>query len=230
VLTTIRYEQAVYGSFPFWHRGYAVLARSGGCREEWIDALRLAGQRFGERPTGVVEHTCFFALRLRSGPWMIVGVFPQGWDDLGRPGALAFHALFVGRWSYLKAGSNPFVFVPALRGDWNRSDQDRHLNVGQLIPEEQQPDKRGSVDDQIETIASALKRGQRVVLASPQPISDLARAVWFKLPARLRRRTTLATWAFSNANQFDLIAGPLLTNLAPGPSDFVLGEKSGAGV
>src|SRR3954464_15992347 len=46
----IRYEQAVYGSFPFWDRGYAVLAHSPGCRPEWLAGPRAARQRYGERP------------------------------------------------------------------------------------------------------------------------------------------------------------------------------------
>ena len=67
---TIRYEQAVYGSFPFWDKGYAVLAQSPGCRPEWLAELREACQRFGERPGGVAEAEVrgLFALRLASGP------------------------------------------------------------------------------------------------------------------------------------------------------------------
>ena len=30
----VRFEQAVYGSFAFWDRGYALLAHSPGCRPE----------------------------------------------------------------------------------------------------------------------------------------------------------------------------------------------------
>ena len=123
----VRFEQAVYGSFPFWHRGYAVLARSAGCRTSWLDALQRAGQRFGERPTGVVEAASLFALPLRRGPWMIVGVFPLGCDDQGRPGALAFHGLFVSRWTYWRAGLDPFVFAPALRDCMERGRSGRDL-------------------------------------------------------------------------------------------------------
>ena len=68
-----------------------------------------------------------FALRLKCGPWMIVGVHPQGCDDQGRPGALAFHALFVGRWAYRWIGADPFAFAGALRGDWSSADRDRTL-------------------------------------------------------------------------------------------------------
>jgi hypothetical protein len=228
-LATIRYDQAVYGSFPFWHRGYALLARSEGCRTDWLDALRLAGQRFGERPAGVVEKPCLFSLHLSGGPWMIVRVFPQGVDDQGRPGALAFHALFASRWAYQWAGANPFVFLPALRGDWKADDQDRPLETGQLIVEPQDLVGSRGTDRRIEMITAALTRGQRVTIVSSAPIDGLARAVWVSLSSRVRRRATVATWAFSNANQFDLVAGPRLFQLAPGLSDLVLDEENGSG-
>ncbi len=81
----VRYEQAVYGSFPFWNRGYGVLARSAGCRPDWVAALKAACQRYGERPAGIADADALFAMRIDRGPWMIVGVFPQGCDDAGRP-------------------------------------------------------------------------------------------------------------------------------------------------
>jgi hypothetical protein len=39
----------------------------------------------------------------------------------------------------------------------------------------------------------------------------------------------MATWAFSNANGFDLVAGPRLIPLAPGASDLVMDGESRAG-
>jgi hypothetical protein len=223
---TIRYEQAVYGSFPFWHRGYAVLARSAGCRAEWLDALKMAGQRFGERPTGVAEKACLFALPLRPGPWMIVGVFPQGNDDQGRPGALAFHGLVVSPWAYRRSGASPFVFAPAFRRDWNTTDQDRLLPAGHLVLPGQEPATVEEDDRGVETIVAAMRRGQRVVLASAEPIDDLARAVWRKLPGRTRRRASVATWAFSTANRFDLVAVPRLAGITPDPAELVLEPDS----
>ena len=50
---------------------------------------------------------------------VIVRVSPQGDDDHGRPGALAFHGLFVSARDYRRAGADPFAFVPWLRDDWN---------------------------------------------------------------------------------------------------------------
>ena len=45
-------EQLVYGSFPFWDRGYDVLARSPGCRAEWVADVLAACRQFGEAPAG----------------------------------------------------------------------------------------------------------------------------------------------------------------------------------
>src|SRR5438309_1118657 len=88
-------EQLVYGSFPFWDRGYDVLARSPGCRPEWVPDVLGACRQFGEAPSGVAPSPCLFATRLACGPWAVVGVEPLGHDDRGRPGALAFHALLI---------------------------------------------------------------------------------------------------------------------------------------
>ena len=114
----MRFEQAVYGSFPFWNRGYGVLAHSPGCRPEWLAELRTVCQRFGEPPAGTPHVEGLFALRLRSGPWLVAGVHSQGCDDRGRPGALAFHGLFIGRFAYAWAGSDPFAFKHQIRHNW----------------------------------------------------------------------------------------------------------------
>src|SRR4051812_31440329 len=102
-------EQVVYGSFPFSDRGYAVLARSPGVREDGLAALLASCRRFGEAPHGVVAAPALFSLRLGKGPRAVVGVFPQGCDDRGRPGALAFHALLIADRDFRRAGADPFA-------------------------------------------------------------------------------------------------------------------------
>jgi hypothetical protein len=62
-------------------------------------------------------------------------------------------------------------------------------------------------------IASALTRGKRVALESAAPIDALARQVWPALPERIRRRASVATWAFGNGNRFDLVALPRLAGV-----------------
>jgi hypothetical protein len=222
----VRVEQAVYGSFPFWHRGYAVLAHSAGCRPEWLAELRTVCQRCGEPPAGLIPTDSLFALRLKCGPWMIVGTCPQGRDDQDRPGALAFHALFVGRWAYRWIGSDPFAFAPAMRGDWSAGDRDRTLpavtwTAGRT--EVPTPSTPASDDDpRLAQFVNALTRGRRVIVQSTEPIDDLARSVWSALPRSVRRRATVATWVFDNANQFDLVGLPKLAGVALNASDLIL--------
>jgi hypothetical protein len=217
-------EQAVYGSFPFWQRGYGILARSANCRDDWLGALQRAGQRFGERPTGIAEKPCLLALRLQRAVWMVVGVFPQGCDDQARPGALAFHGLFVTRWNYWWAGHNPFAFAPALRGEWQEADQDAILPARTLtLPGRQVARENGElVDDRVETIVTALRQRRKVVVPSAEPIDELARAVWTKLPGSVRRRASVATWAFCNNNHFDLVAVPRVMGISTDPSEIVM--------
>jgi len=206
----VGYEQAVYGSFPFWDRGYAILASSPGCRPEWLTDLRAVCQRYGERPAGGAEAQAFFALPLSSGPWAIIGVGPQGVDDQGRPGALAFHALFLDPRDYRRAGGNPFPFTPLLRNDWTIATQT--LSAGTWIAES--PEPLHSVDQpRAIRIASALSQGQRIALQAAAPIDDLAREVWQLLPETTRARLSLATWAYGNGNQFDLVALPRLSGI-----------------
>ncbi|WP_165230684.1 hypothetical protein [Aquisphaera insulae] len=213
-------EQAVYGSFPFWNRGYAILARSAGCRPEWLDALRRAAQKYGERPTGIPERAALFAMRLPRGPWMIVGVFPQGADDRGRPGALAFHGLFVDPRSYARSGASPFPFAGSLRGDWTAADEDATLPAASWAAARPAPTDTNQTDRAI-SIAARIRRGERVSVRSSEPIDDLARAVWNLLPGRVRRRASMATWAFSEEKLFDLMAMPLLPG-SPGEPDLLI--------
>jgi len=212
----IRYEQAVYGSFPFWDRGYAILARSPGCRDEWLADLRHACQRYGERPPGAAEAGGLVALRLPSGPWSIIGPCPQGCDDAGRPGALAFHALFVSGSDYRKAGAFPFAFAGLLCGDWTA---ETTLPAGTLVLDEPIPAAPSPpADPRASRIAAALARGRRVAIEAPGPIDDLARSVWRALPLRRRARLSLATWTFANGNRHDLAALPRLVGVALDPS------------
>jgi hypothetical protein len=220
----VRFEQAVYGSFPFWNRGYGVLARSVRCRPEWLAELRIVCQRYGEPPPGTPQADCLFALRLKSGPWMIVGVHPLGHDDRGRPGALGFHALFVGRWAYRWAGADPFDFARAIQREWSSADEDRSLPSGCLTIRRSAPSTptMATGDNRAAAIVTALTQGRRVVVRSSEPIDALARGVWNALSRHVRRRKSVATWAFDNANHFDLVALPKLARLARDTSDLII--------
>ena len=208
--SVIRVEQAVYGSFPFRDQGYAMLSASPGCRAEWLVDFRVACQNLGERPSNAAESPALFALRLASGPWLVAGVFPQGRDDRGRPGALAFHGLFLSPRAYRSIEANPFRLADSLKGDWNA---DTSLNSLTVEPTAEKPATLTAKDPRASRIAMALIKGRRVAIEDPAPIDGLAREVWRELPIRVRKRSTVATWAFSNGNQFNLMAAPRLVGM-----------------
>ncbi len=204
-------EQAVYGSFAFWDRGYAFLAHSPGCRAEWLKDLSAACQRFGERPPGAVEVTSTLALRLPSGPWAIVQAQPQGADDRGRPGAMAFHAILVPHRDYARAGGDPFAYEGLFRSSWTAASESEPLGtIRWWPPDPPGPHATEPHDPRAEAIAQAIRKGKRVAVESADPIEGLAREVWMRLPPRARRRASLATWAFGNGNRFDMLAVPRL--------------------
>ena len=70
-------EQVVYGSFPFWDRGYDVLARSPGCRADWLADVLGACQRFGEAPSGVTPAPALLRFRYRAAPGRLSASSPK---------------------------------------------------------------------------------------------------------------------------------------------------------
>ena len=203
----VTFEQAVYGSFAFRGDGYAPLANSPGCRPDWLAAFHAACRLIGEKPAGAGDLSgMMFSMRTDPrGPGMIVGVSSPGSDDRGRPDALAFHALFVEGREFRKVGYDPFTLRNALRGDFG---PETTLARASIAPE--RPD-RIEEGDRALAVASALKRGRKVALASDAPIIDLARQVWRLLPGRVRKRCAVATWTFAESARFDFVGARTLT-------------------
>ncbi|HEV3120513.1 MAG TPA: hypothetical protein VGY53_01355 [Isosphaeraceae bacterium] len=220
----LHFEQAVYGSFPFWDRGYAFLAQSPGCRPEWLADLRATCQRFGEPPRGWSQSPGLFALRLPSGPWAIVGVSAPATDDQGRPGALAFHALFVAHREFRKAGYNPFLLAAALHRHWGP--ETAALPAGSWVLEPRQV-RQQPLESEWDWVVRALTKRRRVALESGEPIERLASAVWDHLPLRVRKRASVATLAYGTSNRFHLLALPRLTG-ASLDREYVTRETFGA--
>jgi hypothetical protein len=161
---------------------------------------------------------------------MIVGVSTQGCDDRDRPGALAFHALFVGAWTYWWSGGNPFAFSGELRRKWTAADLGTTLpSYGRISPSPHVvgPASRSHLteQDRVAQAVAALSRGRHVIVQSAEPIETLARDVWRLLPRRVRCRVSVATWAFDNANQFDLVALPKLAGVTLDSSALILSDR-----
>ena len=211
----VRYEQAVYGSFPFWDKGYAILAQSPGVKPEWLNEFRLACQRFGEQPTSFSESpSAMFCLRTQSGLFLIVGVGSPGNDDRGRPGALCFHGLFVTAREFRKARFDPFALASALRREWLADEPMLPVGIG-AVPPAVVADVYG-IDQDIDCryLTSVLIERRKIAVESSTPIDRLAERVWFHLPEKVRRRSSVATLAFGNGNLFDLVAFPKLSGVA----------------
>lgn len=210
----VRFEQAVYGSFPFWDKGYGVLATSPGVRPEWLAEFQAVCQRYGEPPRGVSGEGAMFAQTLTCGPWLIVGVCPQGHDDRGRPGALAFHGLFVSAQEYRKVQFDPFRLSGALGREWDGTMSALPHGGFQLPANEAQANVHSDLSRRV---LATLTAGRSVALEAFEPIEAVAREVWAQLPESVRRRASVATLAFSNANRFDLVAFPRLASVTLDP-------------
>ena len=128
-------------------------------RAGWLEAMRSACQKFGERPAGVESFRSHFAIPIGGEPsWMIVQADSVGLDDQGRPGATAFHALFVGAWSYRRAGADPLAFAPAFRSDWTLDDHQRPLPQGSFRPASRRKAPSSSLDPRVGPIVEALTK------------------------------------------------------------------------
>lgn len=219
-MPTLRFEQAVYGSFPWWGRGYDMLAASPGCRPEWLAEFRAACQNYGEPPPGFEAPDALFVLRLPSGVWAVVGVGSPGRDDRGRPGALAFHGLFLAEREFARARRDLNQLQQALRRDWG---PETVLGPG-AYPFESRRYRIDTESEEARTAArvlDALAAGRRVVIESAEPIRGVVGSVWRGLR---RRRASVATLAYSVANRFDLVALPRLAGVELDPSYVTLDE------
>jgi hypothetical protein len=213
----IEFEQAVYGSFPFWNKGYTVLAQSPNCKPEWVAALREAAQKFGEPPRDVERPKALLVKRLLDRTRMIVGVSSPGADDRGRPGALAFHGLFISTWQYRKTGGFPFPLTGALQTAWTSPIDSLPRGTFRLPP---LPSLEESDDPLRDRVVKALAGHGRVAVTADRPIDDLAESVWQRLPDRLRYRLDLATWTFRPGPDYHLLAHPSSIRRGGDPSLF----------
>jgi hypothetical protein len=80
-------------------------------------------------------------------------------------------------------------------------------------------------DERVTSIITALVQRRPVVVRSIKPIDALAQSIWDALPDYVRRRASVATWAFDNANHFDLVALPRLERGPCDASDLILARE-----
>jgi hypothetical protein len=204
----IHCEQAVYGSFDFWDRGYALLGRSPGLSESDTRAFIDRCRTLGEPSRRSHAWRAFFSQRLgpRS-PWLVACAWSPGRDDRGRPDALAFHGIFIHDAEFARIDFDPFALRGSLRTDWGprspfesatlRIARPRHIEppmaheqvmVDQLV--------RG---ERVCVPARASRRGQR-----QDPLATAER-IWSMLPRRARKRASIFAPAFRDLAAFQLV-------------------------
>lgn len=210
--TTITFEQAVYGSFPFWHRGYDLLGQSSGCETDWISAMKWTCQHLGERLRGVAPPGGLVTRWLDDGTWLIIRPFSPGTDDFGRPDAVAFHAIFLNPEGARSSRYDPFRLISTFRNDWGPDDA---FPPSGSLTIRGRARSDGPLDPRIALVVEALGKGRRVLVEANEPIDKLTSLVWNALPKRLRQRRTFATWAYTDAGIFDVVGLPRLTGVDP---------------
>jgi hypothetical protein len=151
-----------------------------------------------------------FVLRLPDrGPWAVVGVSSAGLDDRGRPGALAFHGLFVEPRELRRTPLGPFALLGALRSDWGPGTTSLERGTHYVAGLPRWGRGRTSADPTASRVARAILSGKRVGVRAPEPATDLARAVWMAGGRALRRRgCPIATLAYGPDLGFALAAYP----------------------
>lgn len=195
---TVTCEQAVYGSFPFRNQGYDILTASTGCRPEWLDAFARYCRDLGQPPSDAspVVDRLLFARKIPAGPWVVALGSAQGCDDRGRPGAWAFHGLFLSNRDYRSLGASPFPLRPHLI---DRFSAGMSLTGGpiqvDLPPDTGVPEIDPS---KIRWIA----KGRKLRCEGSFDTFESTERFWRSLGIRMRSRRSLTTWSFRSATPF----------------------------
>lgn len=191
-------EQAVYGTFPFWNKGYAVLAQSGGVRQEWLSEFVHLCQSLGQPPsesTPVVT-SLVFVKRLESGPWVLCKGTWQGCDDRGRPGAWAFHALFLSGSDYRRTGSQPFLFESHFQTEFSSN-----LVLDTLSLKISGNSRHSGIPNRL--LLKSLRRHRQIRLLKEKPADDDVSQFWDLLPKGISSSRSFTTRAFRWDSDFD---------------------------
>lgn len=195
---TVTCEQAVYGSFPFRDQGYDILTATAGCKPEWIEAFARYCRELGQPPSEVaplVDHL-LFARKIPSGPWVVALGSAQGCDDRGRPGAWAFHCIFLSNRDYGSIGATPFALRPLLT--------DRFY-PGMILDSGPADVVRSTEPSEITEDPAKIRwisRGRKLRYVSSQDTFAVTERFWHSLGIGTRKRRSLTTWSFRSDTPF----------------------------
>jgi len=195
---TVTCEQAVYGSFPFRDQGYEILTASPGCRQEWLTTFARYCRDLGQPPSDVSPRIdrLLFARKVPSGPWVVALGSAQGCDDRGRPGAWAFHGLFLSGRDFRKLGLSPFPLIPFLLDKFDAGMGLTRECLSPILPSEDPPVFTNS------SMIRWVSRGNRLRRVSDADTFASTDAFWNSLGPRAKRKRSMTTWAFRSDTPF----------------------------
>jgi hypothetical protein len=204
-------EQAIYGCRDAGR--YRFLARSAGFRDDWLAEAERLCTGYGERPAGVACPECVFARPFGRHHVAIVQAADQGRDD-----TLGFYLLIVPRSLYVALGGDPFVIAEQFPPPWETRGELPTLTWSGSAP----PPRTVAMLQKILNVpysatllggAQILLDGGRLVLERSAPDAAILRSLWALLPTGERAKLWPASFAFSNAHQFDVVVVPRLWTL-----------------
>lgn len=203
---TIECEQAIYGSFPFWDKGYALLAASPGCQPGWIDAFiklcRSLGQPPGEASPDI--DSLLFTAPVAPGRWVIALGSAQGCDDRGRPGAWAFHALFLSHADYRRAGAWPQNFERYFKKTFHSG-----ITLNQVSIEINTHITTSLHENSLvinSAITNEIRHQKKVRIIHETPTIQRFSEFLSRLPEKTRLRRSMTTMSFRHNTDFDIAA------------------------
>jgi hypothetical protein len=208
-----RIEQAIYGSQDAG--GYRFLARSAGFADAWLSLAEKLCAGFGERPSGVSCPFAVFAQPFGAGRVAVVQVADQGFDDAGRPGALAFRLLVLPRRLYADLAGDPFLVSDQYPPAWEARGELPELEwTAGPPPRRTVADVRKVLDvapERTQTLlggAQVLVDGGRLVFERKAPDPGIVRELWALLPDATRAELWPASFAFGNRHGFQVLVTP----------------------
>jgi hypothetical protein len=195
--------------------GPTAVAKSDGLPFAVEDAALRAAARFGPRPAGVTVPAALFVT-----PHARSHVFVVRVTDVPGPDApLAFHFLALNRPLYEALG-DPFAIAERFAPEWaSRGGLPVLTWPGEPLPPRRLEDitalfKAGDGPLLLGATQSLLDGG-RLMLKRDSPDDVVLRAIWQLLPTRTRCDLWPATFAFSNALGFHVVALPEVPEKLP---------------
>jgi len=197
-------------------------SRSPGFREEWCPDTQRLCDGFGSPSAGMECPTSVFAHRLTRDQVAVVQVCDLGTGGTKSPGSTGFRLLIIPRLFYEEWIGDPFVVADRFPPRW----QDKDPLLALSWPFERLPNRKveeikrllrpaddssGHGISQSATLlggAQALVDGGRLVFERSVPDPEIVRNLWLLLPTSSRCKLWPATFAFSNALQFDVVIVP----------------------